>query len=86
MINIFTFRNLVEAMDLNVLRTFAVELLRPQPAAFADLVNGELQVHRLNLTQKNLTQKTQSGANVDVVLQCQHNWKTNAARKKDGLA
>jgi hypothetical protein len=43
-------------------------------------------VHRLNLTQKNLTQKTQSGANVDVLLQCQHNWKTNAARKQDGLA
>ena len=42
MINIFTFQNLVEAMDLNALRAFALELLRPQPAAFADLVNGEL--------------------------------------------
>ena len=42
MINIFTFQNLVEVMDLNALRAFALELLRPQPAAFADLVNGEL--------------------------------------------
>ena len=41
-INIFTFQNLVEAMDLNALRAFALELLRRQPAAFADLVNGEL--------------------------------------------
>jgi hypothetical protein len=33
MINIFTFQNLVEAMDLNALRAFALELIRHQPAA-----------------------------------------------------
>ncbi|CAB4019000.1 Hypothetical predicted protein [Paramuricea clavata] len=34
--------NLVEAMDIQALRQFALELLRRQPAAFADMVNGEL--------------------------------------------
>jgi hypothetical protein len=43
MINIFTFQNLVEAMDLilNALRAFALKLIRRQPATFADLVNNE---------------------------------------------
>jgi hypothetical protein len=29
-------------MDLNALRAFALELIQHQPAAFVDLVNGEL--------------------------------------------
>ena len=42
MINIFTFQNLFEALGLNSLRAFALQLIRHQPAAFSDLVNGEL--------------------------------------------
>jgi hypothetical protein len=46
MINIFTFQNLVEAMDLILnaltLRAFALKLIQHQPATFADLVNNEL--------------------------------------------
>ncbi|CAB3987772.1 Hypothetical predicted protein [Paramuricea clavata] len=34
--------NLVDNLDVEVLRRLAAELLRKQPAVFADLVNGEL--------------------------------------------
>ena len=57
MINIFTFQNVGEAMDLNALRAFALEFM----------VNGEfpgapLQPH-----------PEENRENVDAVLQCQHN-------------
>ena len=38
------FQDLVGAMEIDALRAFALELLRRQPAAFADVVNGVLQV------------------------------------------
>ena len=73
MINIFTFQNLVEAMDLNALRAFALELLWRQPAAFADLVNGELPGAPLEPDPEEPDpENPECGANVDVVLQCQH--------------
>ena len=37
-----TFQNLVEAMEIDVLRRLALELLRRQPATFADIVSAEL--------------------------------------------
>ena len=37
-----TFQNLVEAMEIDVLRRLALELLRRQAATFADIVSGEL--------------------------------------------
>ena len=37
-----TFQNLVEAMEIDVLRRLALELLHRQPATFADIVSGEL--------------------------------------------
>ena len=37
-----TFQNLVEAMEIDVLHRLALELLRRQPATFADIVSGEL--------------------------------------------
>ncbi len=39
---LITFQDLIEAMEVGALRRLAVELLRRQPAAFADVVNGEL--------------------------------------------
>jgi hypothetical protein len=38
-------------MDLNVLRAFALELIRRQPAAFVDLENSELPGEPLQLDQ-----------------------------------
>ena len=40
--NYVPFKNLVDNLDVDVLRRLAAELLRRQPAVFADLVNGEL--------------------------------------------
>ena len=36
---------MVDNLEVDVLRRLAVELLRRQPAVFADLVNGEMAVH-----------------------------------------
>ena len=74
----------MEAMDLNALRAFALELIRCQPAAFVDLVN--CQVNCFNQTQMKTQKMPQNIANVDAVLQCQHNWKTNVVHKQDSLA
>jgi hypothetical protein len=71
-------------MDLNALRAFALELIPRQPAAFVDLVN--CQVNRFNQTQMKTQKMPQNIANVDAVLQCQHNWKTNVVHKQDSLA
>ena len=35
----------MDNLEVDVLRRLAVELLRRQPAVFADLVNGEMAVH-----------------------------------------
>jgi hypothetical protein len=62
----------------------ALELIRRQPAAFVDLVN--CQVNCFNQTQMKTQKMPQNIANVDAVLQCQHNWKTNVVPKQDSLA
>jgi hypothetical protein len=44
------------------------------------------QVNRFDQTKTKTQKMPQSIANVDAVLQCQHNWKTNAVHKQDSLA
>ena len=54
-------------MNINNLRRLALELLRRQPAAFADLVNGELPEQMVNKNQSQMM-VPQNGVRVGIVL------------------
>ena len=62
-----------------------MELLRRQPAAFADVVNGELAgAHQPQTTKPQiLTTIHLTGVIVDIVLLCQPKWRTDAVQQSD---
>ena len=76
------FQDLVAQLDEAAVRRLALELLRRQPAAFADLVDGELAnpANEQVPSQPNPnSMMVQIGAFVVVMSQCQHKKKTNVA-------
>ncbi|XP_028410460.1 uncharacterized protein LOC114533073 [Dendronephthya gigantea] len=78
-------QDLVQAMNIDNLRRLALELLRRQAAAFADIVNGELVSGNEPHQTQNLIMMLQIGASVGAALLCPLKKRTNAAPDQDVL-
>ena len=86
MINIVTFQNLVETVDLNALRAFALELIWHQQTAFADLVNGELPGAPLQSDPEENPENAPECYKYGCCVAMPTQWKTNGVHKQDSLA
>ena len=75
-------KNLVGGFGIEPLQRLAIELPQRQPAAFADIVNGELVAEMDSLIQiHHQVTILQIGANAGIVLLCQHRKRTSVAQE-----